>query len=197
MKMIFNDRRKFARILDWVLLRYEIIDEKAYEAGIEFCLPLLERKKDPRGTSSLNELTSAVEALNSLQNSLANEMTQAAIEKIHARLNENLNALKQEHEDIIRQPTLVNLSAGGMAFHTDHHIPEGSSLIVEMVLLPSEELITTFANVVCTVQPNGLFSVPVNELRIEFDGLEAHKRHMLHEHVSMKVDQYKARSNSE
>lgn len=177
MKFIFNDKRRYARIVDKIKLNYIPVSEEDFQQGFEHCAILLADHIEQHDSALI------IDEINNSLNAIFSEH-----ETTHKRIQSHLEHLKTLAND---NYVTVDLSAGGMALVQSVPFQAEQRLIMTFQLEPSHAEITTFARVIRVLEPKGDFSVPSYELKLEFEELSEDDRVLLTEHVTSMVEQYR------
>lgn len=178
-----TERRKYFRIDDVALVKYRVVQDDSLE---------LERRK-----VYLNQIKfeNARAALFGLETEL-----QETIEQVRARdpqivsvlelLNRKVNLLERvislEHqpasaeEHFEHEPKEINLSGGGLAIRAMSPLVSGANLAIDLVLLPSNDPMRVFGNVVdCQKIEDGLYTISIAFTEIRQEDQDRLIRHVL------------------
>lgn len=141
-----SERREYFRIDDEVYLELKSLSEREYQA-------LATQPLEHLGTAA--ELPLQLSALNAQSHNLL-----ASIRKTHPDIAQYLALLEKKTELVLRAvvgsqselqttPNMrVNLSGGGLAFHSAHPLSPGSGLELQLMLFPSHLFIHCLGTVV-------------------------------------------------
>ncbi|MBQ0731473.1 MAG: PilZ domain-containing protein [Oleispira antarctica] len=165
-----NERRRFFRIDDEAEISFKTISDKEYEAWGD-------GQKDEEGENLAKleaELSMTLAHLKSQHPQLA---------KICELLNQKINFAMCSHSKthgFIDNGELrpINLSACGIAFHTDQDIPKNENILLQLKLKPSNVAIVTTGKVVGAGITNGK-----NIVRIDFQDLGGINQDLLMQHL--------------
>jgi hypothetical protein len=178
-----DERRRFFRIEDLIHLTYRQIDKaeltektELLEKGLveQFMImsSLAAITADMAGSMRKIELADPDVAayLKSLDNKVDMIGKAFMIEEVTAKEN---------------KAAAVNLSASGIAFHTNEILPIGANVEIKMMLMPSCTGVLTYGEVVGndSIQSGSEFQ---NQVRIDFTHLREEDRDMLIKHVIRK-----------
>ena len=86
--------------------------------------------------------------------------------------------LAQSPEAATGEEQTISLSEGGTAWHTDQHLPEGSVVVLRLMLLPSWTAVTAYASIVKTEHSGAEALVTAS-----FDNLQDADRQLIARHV--------------
>jgi ribosomal protein S8 len=171
-----DDRRRFFRINDEAEISFKTITDEKYQEW---------KHGQGNGESNEDEEGNALTKLNSEINMtlahLKNQQPESA--KICELLNQKIDlALKSNHEahGFIDNNELkaINLSACGIAFHTDQFIPENENILLQLKLKPSNIAIMTTGKVVHVEQGQS-----ENVVRVDFQNLGDNNQDILIQHL--------------
>ncbi|MGK0249564.1 MAG: hypothetical protein ACI910_002319 [Oleispira sp.] len=165
-----DERRRFFRINDEAEISFKVITHDEYQAWGD-------GQKDI-GSEKLAkleaELSIIITNLKSQQHQLA---------KIFDLLNKKINIAMNSHpkthgfnDNGELKP--INLSACGIAFHTDQYIPKNAHILLQLKLKPSNLAIVTTGNVVGVGLDKGKHFV-----RVEFQDLSHSNQDLLIQHL--------------
>jgi hypothetical protein len=165
-----DERRRFFRINDEAEISFKTISHDEYQAWGS-------GKKD-KGAEKLAkleaELSMTLANLKSQQPQLA-----TLFELLNQKINIAMNSLHKSH-DFIDNGKLkpINLSACGMAFHTDEKIPKNEHLLLQLKLRPSNLAIVTTGKVIDIGLAKGK-----NLVRVDFQNLGDSNQDLLIQHL--------------
>jgi hypothetical protein len=179
-----DERREYFRIDDEIALDYRLIDESETEALSE---RIHARVPDRFTVASSFTATSRqmAQALHKVQNQ-SPELVRC-LQAIDQKLNMLAQLFVSEEMNIDQQPTReVNLSAGGLAFRSQHEISTGSLLEMRMVLFPTLIGILNLSRVIhCERVSDGNVQFPW-QVAVNFEQLRESDRELLVRHVMAK-----------
>lgn len=165
-----DERRRFFRIDDEAEISFKTISDEEYEAWGN-------GQKDEAG----EELAKLETELNMTLANLKSQQPQLA--KICELLNQKINYMMNSHskthgfiDDGELKP--INLSACGIAFHTDHNIPKNENILLQLKLKPSNVAIVTTGKVIGVGSTNGK-----NIVRVDFQDLGESNQDLLMQHL--------------
>ena len=165
-----NERRRFFRIDDEAEISFKIISDEEYQAWGN-------GQKDEEGehlTKLEAELSLALMHLKTQQPQLA---------KVCELLNQKIDFAMCSHSKthgFIDNGELkpINLSACGIAFHTDQSITKNENILLQLKLKPSNVAIVTTGKVIGTGSTDGK-----NIIRVDFQDLEGSNQDLLMQHL--------------
>jgi len=179
-----EERREYFRIDDEIALDYRLIDEAEIDAVSE---RIHARFPDRFTVASSFTATSRqmAQALHKVQNQ-SPELIRC-LQAIDQKLNMLAQLFVSEEMHLDQQPTReVNLSAGGLAFRSQHQIRTGSLLEMRIVLFPSLVGILTLSRVIhCEPISDGTAQFPW-QVAVNFEQLRERDRELLVRHVMTK-----------
>ena len=179
-----DERREYFRIDDEVALEYRLIDEAETDALLE---RIHARFPDRFTVASSFTATSRqmAQALHKLHNQ-SPELTRC-LQAIDQKLNMLAQLFVSEEMHLEQQSTReVNLSAGGLAFRSQHEIRTESLLEMRVVLFPSLVGILTLARVIhCEPIDDDNDRFPW-QVAVTFEQLRERDREQLVRHVMAK-----------
>ncbi len=179
-----DERREYFRIDDEIALDYRLTDEDEIDALSE---RIHARFPDRFTVASSFSATSRqmAQALHKVQ-SQSPELVRC-LQSIDQKLNMLAQLFVSEEMHLDQQPTReVNLSAGGLAFRSQHEIRTGSLLEMRMVLFPSLVGILTLSRVIhCARINDGNVQFPW-QVAVNFEQLRESDRELLVRHVMAK-----------
>jgi hypothetical protein len=165
-----DERRRFFRLNDEAEISFKTITHDEYQAW---------------GDGHKNEGTEKLAKLEAeLSMVLANlKSQQPQLTKVCELLNQKINIAMNSHANthgFIDNGELkpINLSACGIAFHTDKHIPKNEHLLLQLRLRPSNIAIITTGKVIGVGLANGK-----NIVRIDFQDLGDSNQDLLIQHL--------------
>lgn len=170
-----SERRRFFRINDRVGVAYRVLTEE--EANNR-----QERDSEPMDTLSL---------LSHYENTIEQLLPQVSSEvlaELLGTLNKKINCIVAQLEldsrlvrDIAHKVREVNISACGMAFVADEHVPAGKILSLDLLLRPEGSHIATYGRVLdCQTTDAGHY------VRINFIALSPYDQEVLIQHIVRK-----------
>jgi len=179
-----DERREYFRIDDEVALDYRPIDEADIDALSD---RIHARFPDRFTVASSFTATSRqmTQALHKVQNQ-SPELVRC-LQAIDQKLNMLAQLFVSEEMHLDQQPTReVNLSAGGLAFRSQHEIRTGSLLEMRIVLFPSLIGILTLSRVIhCEPISDTNVDFPW-QVAVNFEQLRERDRELLVRHVMAK-----------
>ena len=170
----YDERRRYFRINETVGVSYSVVDDADREV-----------KSVGRGTD-IFDLVSAQDAqIEQLLLEVADESPKVAelITAFNQKLERIIGQLVVDNRllgQIAHRVSEVNISACGMAFVNDQHLPEGTRLKLELELFPGNEVVHTFGTLVeSTAQDD------VNQFywRMNFYGMTKSDQEQLIQHI--------------
>lgn len=165
-----DERRRFFRIDDEAEISFKTITEEEYQAWESG-----QRDEEGEKLAKLEaELSMTLAHLKSQQPQLA---------KICELLNQKINFVMDSNSKthgFIDNGELkpINLSACGIAFHTDQHIPKDENILLQLKLKPSNVTIVTTGKVIGAGLTNGK-----NIVRVDFQDLGGGNQDLLMQHL--------------
>jgi hypothetical protein len=165
-----DERRRFFRIDDEAEISFKTITDEEYQAWEDG-----QKGEEGENLAQLEaELNTALAHLKSQQPQLA---------KICELLNQKINYAMCAHSKthgFIDNGELkpINLSACGIAFHTDQEIPKDENVLLQLKLKPSNVAIVTTGKVIGAGLENGK-----NIVRIDFQDLGDSNQDLLMQHL--------------
>jgi hypothetical protein len=165
-----DDRRRFFRINDEAEISFKPITHDEYQAW-----------GDGHKNQGAEKLATLEAELSMILANLKSQQPQLA--KICELLNQKINIATNSHSKshgFINSGELksINLSACGIAFHTDQDIPKNEHLLLELKLMPSNLTIVTTGKVISTGLANGK-----NMVRVDFKDLGDTNQDLLMQHL--------------
>jgi hypothetical protein len=165
-----DERRRFFRLNDEAEISFKIISHDEYQAWGD-------GKKDD-GAAALAKLEAE---LNMVLANLKSQQPQLA--KVCVLLNQKINIAMSSHSKthgFIDNGELkpINLSACGIAFHTDEHIPKNEHILLQLKLSPSNVAIVTTGKVIGVDSAKGK-----NIVRIDFQDIGDNNQDLLIQHL--------------
>lgn len=165
-----DERRRFFRIDDEAEISFKTITDTEYQAW---------------GNGHQNEEGEKLAKLEAeLAMTLANlKSQQPQLAKICELLNQKLNMLMNQQSRAHGffddgELKAINLSACGIAFHTDEQIQQNQNILLQLKLKPSNMSIVTTGKVVDTGSTNGN-----NIVRVDFQDLDENNQDLLMQHL--------------
>ncbi len=170
-----EDRRRYIRVKDRILMEIKLLDEETvmglihgYESGED--VPW--REVSP--ANMIKNVTLPLKRIRERDEALA-----TMLEVIDGKLNLILKALYKEKLDYPNKSVLVDLSAAGVAFRASTPMEVGQYVQLDIGLLPENHFFRTFGKVVRQQElPDGGY-----EIGIEFIWMLADDKDKLIEHV--------------
>lgn len=165
-----DERRRFFRIDDEAEISFKTMSDAEYQAWGD-------GQKDEQG-----EKLAKIET--ELGMTLANlKSQQPQLAKVCELLNQKLNLLasnQTQAQGFVDDGELkaINLSACGIAFHTDEDIQADQNILLQLKLKPSNVSIVTTGKVIDTGSTNGK-----NFVRIDFQDLGENNQDLLMQHL--------------
>jgi hypothetical protein len=182
-----DERREYFRIDDEIALDYRLIEESEAEALSErIHAPFADRFTVASSFTATSR--QMAQALHKVQNQ-SPELVRC-LQAIDQKLNLLAQLYVSEEMHLDQQPTReVNLSAGGLAFRSQHEIATGSLLEMRMVLFPSLVGILNLSRVIhCEPIDDGNVEFPW-QVAVTFEQLRESDRELLVRHVMAKQTQ--------
>ena len=178
-----DERRRFFRIEDLVHLTYRVIDDGEMSKKTELLgKGVLEQFMV---MSSLSAITAEM-AATFRKIEIDNPDIAAYLKALDKKVELIGKAIMLDEVDAAEnKAAAVNLSASGIAFHTNEILPVDSHVELKMMLLPSYTGILTYGKVVGNDSIDG-DSEYRNQVRIDFTHLRDEDRDMLIKHVIRK-----------
>ncbi len=167
-----TERRQYFRIQDTALVKYRVIQDHMLDSerrGV-----YLNQIKLENARAALFGLeTNLQEVLEKIRP--AEPLVVEALELINRKINllervVSLERAPNEDGDFLEhEPREINLSGGGMAIMADTPISAGSSLTIDLVLLPDNDPMRIFGSVVDCRKHDGLYTISIafEEIRQE------------------------------
>ncbi|MGK0476914.1 MAG: hypothetical protein ACJAYV_002594 [Oleispira sp.] len=165
-----DERRRFFRINDEAEISFKIITDDEYQAWGN-------GQKDEGGKKLATletELSMTLANLKSQQPQLAK-----ICELLNQKINIAMNAHSKSHGFIDNSELKpINLSACGIAFHTDKSVPKNEHILLQLKLKPSNVAIVTTGKVIGVGLANGK-----NIVRVDFQDLGDSNQDLLMQHL--------------
>lgn len=175
------ERRRFCRIDDDIILRYRVIGMQETPADIEnldVCLP-------NRLTLS-STFASTTQQMQPLLAKIQEQSLEIAeyLRLIDRKLDLVARAFLLQEINVDEEPICrVNLSAGGIAFYEENPLAAGTTLELELILLPSYVGILVYGKVAYRKhEPDVVTGLPFR-IGVEFCKLRARDRDLIANHV--------------
>lgn len=176
-----EERRRFCRIDDGVILRYRMIAGNQVPTDIE--------QLDANLPNRLT-LTSTFAATSRQMEPLLHKIREQSLEiaqylrLLERKLDLVARAFLMQEIDVSQEPTCsVNLSAGGIGFYAETPIPVDTILEIELILLPAYTGILTYGRVVYRRhEPDTEPDLPYR-VGVEFCKIREKDRELLAQHV--------------
>ena len=178
-----DERRRFFRIEDLVHLTYRVIDDEELSEKAQ----MLEKGmlEQFMVMSSLSAITTEM-AATFRKIEVGDPDVAAYLKALDKKIDLVGKAIMLDEVSATEnKAAAVNLSASGIAFHTNEVIPTGTHVELKMMLLPSYTGIMTFGEVVGndSISNDAEYQ---NQVRIDFTHLRDEDRDMLIKHVIRK-----------
>ncbi len=175
------DRRRFCRIDDDIILRYRVVGIQEIPADIEnldTCLP-------NRLTLS-STFASTTQQMQPLLAKIREQSLEIAeyLRLMDRKLDLVARAFLLQEINVQEEPVCrVNLSAGGVGFYEKNPFAAGTTLEMELILLPSYVGILAYGKVVYRKhEPNAVAGLPFR-IGVEFCNLRERDRDLIAQHV--------------
>ena len=175
------ERRRFCRIDDNIILRYRVIGMQETPADIEnldVCLP-------NRLTLS-STFASTTQQMQPLLAKIQEQSLEIAeyLRLIDRKLDLVARAFLLQEINVQDEPICrVNLSAGGIGFYEENPLAAGTTLEMELILLPSYVGILAYGKVVRRKhEPNAVAGLPFR-IGVEFCQLRERDRDLIAKHI--------------
>ena len=174
-----DDRRQFFRIKNWLFLSYEI-DENPLQS---IANKSIEPQTSPR-IQLLNELRNLEEDNVKFMGSIEPELTH--VSQHIANMNKKIGLLTQyiiqsldiEYNELLE----VDLSAGGIRFHSTTSLRPTQQVKMEIVIIPEYYGVVTHAKVVdCTKLEDGTYDIAFKFVKISAPDRDKIMRHIFKE----------------
>ncbi len=177
-----NERRNYFRIDDVSLLKIDVVD--AEEQLIQREVRYQQRKKRLTLKAKLENITREMQPLHKM---IAARNSKVA--KYLGMLDKKMDLLgdclvSNELAEMDIEPEEVNLSAGGISFYSSSPIMIASLLEIELVLLPENNIIFSYAKVVSCNKINKLKNQ--YKVAVEFVDMNDDVRDLISHHVIKK-----------
>jgi hypothetical protein len=175
------ERRRFCRIDDDIILRYRVIGMQETPADIEnldVCLP-------NRLTLS-STFASTTQQMQPLLTKIQEQSLEVAeyLRLIDRKLDLVARAFLLQEIDVQEEPVCrVNLSAGGIGFCEENPLAAGTTLEMELILLPSYVGILTYGKVVYRKHEPGVVVGLPFRIGVEFCNLRERDRDLIANHI--------------
>ncbi|MBB3167060.1 PilZ domain-containing protein [Simiduia aestuariiviva] len=170
-----SERRRFFRINDRVGVAYRVLTDAEADSRQE-------RDNEPMDTMSLlSRYENTIEAL-------LPQVDSEVLVELLGTLNKKINCVVAQLEldsrlvrDIAHKVREVNISACGMAFVADEHVPPGKVLSLDLLLRPEGTHLATYGQVLdCQSTDAGHY------LRVNFMSLSPYDQEVLIQHIVRK-----------
>ncbi len=175
------ERRRFCRIDDNIILRYRVIGMQETPADIEnldVCLP-------NRLTLS-STFASTTQQMQPLLAKIQEQSLEIAeyLRLIDRKLDLVARAFLLQEINVEEEPICrVNLSAGGIAFYEENPLAAGTTLELELILLPSYVGILVYGEVAYRKHEPGVVAGLPFRIGVEFCKLRERDRDLIANHV--------------
>ena len=175
------ERRRFCRIDDDIILRYRVIGMQETPADIEnldVCLP-------NRLTLS-STFASTTQQMQPLLAKIQEQSLEIAeyLRLIDRKLDLVARAFLLQEINVEEEPICrVNLSAGGIAFYEENPLAAGTTLELELILLPSYVGILVYGEVAYRKHEPGVVTGLPFRIGVEFCKLRERDRDLIANHV--------------
>ncbi|MEM7465754.1 MAG: PilZ domain-containing protein [Pseudomonadota bacterium] len=148
-----EDRRKYFRIQDSVMIRYRVISEVLEESAHRDA-ELNQIKIETARAALFGIETDFQELCGNL--ALEQPATADVLQMLNRKINllervisgQVLHASPSSFDNLQHETKLVDLSGGGMSFTADHRVESDARLIIDLVLLPSHDPMRVFGKIV-------------------------------------------------
>jgi hypothetical protein len=189
---VTDDRRRYFRITDNVILNYRVVDQASLELGI------IQLKSNRMGRDYLQSAMLGMETrLQELIILIGRTSPQVAealdlLNKKTSMMERMLNADRDNIDlgTLQRPSSEVSLSAGGLSFDSDKALKDGENLEVELILLPDYTYIKAYGKVVSCYREEGQETLRIG-VDIEFmreDDREEMIRHVLNRQTQLLME---------
>ncbi|HHO59275.1 MAG TPA: PilZ domain-containing protein [Thiotrichales bacterium] len=178
---IGNDRRHYFRIDDVSLLQYTVVEDDAVASeddGYQL------RRKKLMLKARLETMTREMQPLHKMIAAKNSKVAQY-LSMLDRKLDQLADCMvSSEIAEMRIESTPVNIGAGGLSFMNGSPIMNGTLLEVQLVLLPENNAIISYARVVNCAK----IDIPAKEkkqykIAIEFEGLDEEVRDLISRHV--------------
>lgn len=186
-----EERRRYCRIDDGVILRYRIIPEAEIPADIE---------QLDAGLPNRFTLTSTFAATTQQMEPLLRKIQEQSLEVgeylrlLDRKLDLVARAFLLQEINVYEEPTCrVNLSAGGIGFYAETPLPVGAALEIELILIPSYTGILSYGRVVYRRHDPGAEPGLPYRVGVEFCKMREKDRDLFVKHVLGKESESRRR----
>jgi len=179
------DNRRSFRVSESVYIQYDVLSDDEYREGIE--RRKLRLGMDTGAQSMLVDIDARLSQAMFLMNGESEHLGKIITlinDKINTVINQLPGFVKAKAELAKLPAQTCDVSADGIVFSVDTHIPAGSKLYVQFLLESDNRFVETFCNVVREVEsPNdGKNGLPYG-VAVEFDGMKPEQREILIQHM--------------
>lgn len=172
---MMEDRRRFFRLDDEVVLEFETLDREEVSAWKE------SHQKQKDELSQLEQdIGSHISQLKAQDPALA-RLLELFNQKINLLGSSHLPGSSKRDLSATEARTRINLSACGMAFHTDENVAKGDHLLLHMQLKPSNAELSLTGTIVSIEKSKG--EGEPNLVRIDFADLKESEQEVLIQHL--------------
>ncbi len=189
---VTDDRRRYFRINDNVILNYRVVDQASMELGV------IQLKSNRMGRehsqSALLGMETRLQELIMLIGRGSPHVAEALdlLNKKTSLVERMLNAERDNIDDgtLQRPSSEVSLSAGGLSFDSDTALDDGEYLEVELILLPEYTYIKAYGKVVSCSREEGQEPLRIG-VDIEYmreDDREEMIRHVLNRQTQLLME---------
>lgn len=179
-----EERRRFCRIDDGVILRYRLIPENQLPTDIEQLDVDL-----PNRLTLTSTFAATTQQMEPLLHKIEGQSLEVAqyLRLLERKLDLIARAFLMQEIDVYQEPTCsVNLGAGGIGFYAETPIPVNTMLEIELILLPSYTGILTYGKVVYSRHEPGAEPRLSYRVGVEFCQIREKDRDLFVQHVLRK-----------
>lgn len=179
-----DERREYFRIEDEVALDYRLIEE----AEVESLLERINSRMVDRFTAA-SSFAASSRQMTHMMHKVQTQSPELArcLQTIDQKLNMVAQLFVSAEIDLDEEQTReVSLSAGGVAFRSQHEIEQGALLELRLVLFPSLSGILTVSRVIHCVRANDANTQFPWQVAVEYEHLRESDRELLVRHIMAK-----------
>ncbi len=178
-----SDRRRFFRVRDSIALKYRLVAPGELEGLIKRLEQQKETSLSLPGTfaATSKEMEYLLRKIMETQPELS-----TYLENLNHKLDLIARSMFMENSDLATTPPCeVDLSASGVAFHSDVYFKPGANVEIKLLTFPSLTHITAIGVVIRSVRDLKSQGLPY-DVAVDFDFIRDHDRELLIQHVLQK-----------
>ena len=166
-----EERRRYFRVNDEAEISYRVMEDKDIDAW-----------QQELGTGSASELAKLETEIGVALSHLKSQMPQVGKlmelfnQKINLVTRSQVSAMELDDDGEVKR---INLSACGIAFHTEEAIPADQQLLIQMKLKPSNITVTVSGQVIESIDKKD----DSHLIRVEFHELDSNNQDLLMQHM--------------